>query len=152
MLIATTMTRTDRLNDSSEEGCRQIPLPFPPAPPALPVPLERENSGELRDRAARFVQAVAEVICGHRPVRQLGPWMAPEVFEHLQDHLHRRTSGSRHRPRVASVHVSVPGATAAEIAGRMVYDGRSRAIALRLERDDKAPHGPRWHCTALTWA
>ncbi|RLV54810.1 hypothetical protein D9V41_14550 [Aeromicrobium phragmitis] len=131
----------------------QIPLPFPPAPPVLPVPVERDHSGDLRHRSARFVQAVAEVIHGHRPVRQLGPWMTADVFEHLQDHLHRRrVRASRHRARLASVHVSMVHAGAAEIAGRMVHDGRSHAIALRLERDDTAPRGPLWRCTALTWA
>ncbi|WP_293785870.1 Rv3235 family protein [uncultured Aeromicrobium sp.] len=151
MLTATAFA-TERRPDRRELD-DQIPLPFPPAPPVLPAPVERNGTGELRDRSARFVQAVVEVIHGHRPVRQLGPWMTVDVFEHLQDHLHqRRVRASRHRARLASVHVSMVRDGAAEIAGRMVHDGRSHAIALRLERDDAAPRGPMWRCTALTWA
>lgn len=130
----------------------QVPLPFPPAPPVLPVPVERDDTGELRDRAARFVQAVTEVIHGHRPARQLGPWMAPDVYEQLLTRLRNRPGPSRSRPRVASIHLAMSKPGVAEIAARVRHGGRSHALALRLDLDTGSPHGPLWRCTALTWA
>jgi len=131
----------------------QIPLPFPAAPPVLPVPVERDDTGELRDRAARFVQAVAEVIHGHRPARQLGPWMAADVYEQLLTRLRRSRAGaSRRRPQLASIHLSMSTPGVAEIAARVRHAGRSHALALRLELDRDGSHGPLWRCTALTWA
>lgn len=131
----------------------QIALPIPPAPPVLPVVVEQGDSDELRQRAARFAQAVAEVLHGHRPARQLGPWLAADVYDQLLLHLRgRRAAPSRHRVRVASVHVEMIHRRAAEIAVRLVHGGRSTALALRLDLDSDAPHGPIWRCTALTWA
>ena len=141
-----------------EPSAGQIPLPFPGMRPVLPVPVERGAAGPMRDRSARFMQALVEVLSGERAVRQMAAWMSPDVYEQLTNRLavHARvplrSRSGRHGVRIVSVHVSMVHDEAAEIAGRMVHRGRSRAVAVRLElqcthRGDKV-----WRCTALTWA
>ncbi len=135
----------------------QIPLPFPGMTPVLPAPVERGDAKPLRDRSARFMQALVEVLSGERPVRQMGPWMAPDVYEQLSSRLAvharnpRRVSAAR-GARIVSVHVAMVHDEAAEIAGRMVHRGRSRALAVRLELQTTHRGEKVWRCTALTWA
>lgn len=149
-------------NDSSlttpvEPATGQIPLPFPGLRPVLPVPVERGDARPLRERSARFMQALVEVLSGERPVRQLAAWMAPDVHEQLTRRLsaHARVplrARSGRGARIVSVHVAMVHAGAAEIAGRMVHRGRSRAIAVRLELQTTHRGDKVWRCTALTWA
>lgn len=136
----------------------QPPLPFPHLRPVLPAPVERASVDEvghpLRERAGRFMQALAEVLSGIRPARQLSPWVAPAVYQQLLDELEsdrpvtRRGAGVR----VVSVHVAMVNAETAEIAARMVRRGRSHAIAVRLELQRDARGHAVWRCTALSWA
>jgi|UPI0004ADA46C hypothetical protein len=136
----------------------QVPLPFPAVSPVLPAPVERgpRAAQPLRERASRFVQAVVEVLAGERPARQLAAWLSPEVYRALQQRLtvaaSARPSRARSSARVVSVHVAMVDDHVAEIAGRMVQRGRSRAIAVRLElvRDHRDQES--WRCTALEWA
>ncbi|MCW2788434.1 MAG: hypothetical protein JWP56_737 [Aeromicrobium sp.] len=140
-----------------EPAAGQIPLPFPGMTPVLPVPVERGDARPIRERSARFMQALVEVLSGERPVRQLAAWMAPDVYAQLTSRLaaHARVplrarSGSG--ARIVSVHVAMVHDEAAEIAGRMVHRGRSRAIAVRLELQTTHRGAQVWRCTALTWA
>jgi hypothetical protein len=135
----------------------QIPLPFPGLAPVLPVPVERGDARPLRDRSARFMQALVEVLSGERPVRQMAAWMAPDVYDQLSTRLsaharvpRRRTPGQG--ARLVSVHLAMVHDEAAEIAGRMVHRGRSRAIAVRLELRTTHRGDRVWWCTALEWA
>ncbi len=132
----------------------QVPLPFPSSPPLLPVPIERGDAGAMRHRCARFAQAMAEVIFGARPVRQLGPWLSRDVYEQLHRYVTQRfpVAGARRSPRVVSVHVAMAGETGAEIAARMVHRGRSHAIAIRLQRSEDHHGRTMWLCTAAQWA
>jgi hypothetical protein len=135
----------------------QIPLPFPGMTPVLPAPIERGDARPIRARSARFMQAVVEVLSGERPVRQMAAWMAPDVYAQLTSRLaaHARVplrSRSGRGARIVSVHVAMVSDEAAEIAGRMVHRGRSRAIAVRLELQTTPRGGQVWRCTALTWA
>ena len=102
--------------------------------------------------AARFVQAVIEVVSSDRPLSQLARWTKPEVFVDLGQ---RRERVARHRSpgqaragrqQVASVHVWQPSREIAEVAARVTMGVRSRAIAARLEFERG-----RWLCTALTF-
>lgn len=133
---------------------RQVPLPFPASPPLLPVPIERGDAGAMRHRCARFAQALAEVISGSRPVRQLGPWLSRDVYEQLHRYVTRRfpVTGAGRSPRVVSVHVSMVGDAGAEVAARMVHRGRSHAIAIRLQRSEDHHGRTMWQCTAAQWA
>ncbi|EFQ82681.1 hypothetical protein HMPREF0063_11890 [Aeromicrobium marinum DSM 15272] len=138
----------------------QIPLPFPAVRPVLPVPIERGEDAAakpLRERSARFLQALVEVLTGDRPARQLAAWMSPDVYQALQARLtvHARSPrrpGTASGARIVSVHVSMVDDQIAEIAGRMVHRGRSRAIAVRLELVTDHRGGRQWRCTALCWA
>jgi hypothetical protein len=144
-------------NDHVEPADGQIPLPFPGMTPVLPVPVERGDAAPIRERAARFMQALVEVLSGERPVRQMAAWMAPDVYAQLTSRLvvHARVplrSRSTRGARIVSVHVSMVTDEVAEIAGRMVHRGRSRAIAVRLELQTTHRGDHAWRCTALTWA
>jgi hypothetical protein len=143
--------------DPVEPGPGQIPLPFPGISPVLPVPVERGDARPLRERSARFMQALVEVLSGERAVRQMAAWMAPDVYDQLTSRLsaHARVplrSRSGSGARIASVHVAMVHDEAAEIAGRMVHRGRSRALAVRLELQTTHRGDRVWRCTALTWA
>ena len=100
--------------------------------------------------AARFVQAVLEVVSSDRPLTQLARWTDPAVYTDLK---RRRERVARHRragqvrasrQHVATIHVWQPAAGSAEVAARVTTGRRSRAIAARLE----FVRG-RWLCTAL---
>ncbi len=135
----------------------QIPLPFPGMTPVLPVPIERGDARPLRERSARFMQALVEVLSGERPARQMAGWMAPDVYDQLSSRLtaHARAprrTGLGRGARIVSVHVAMVNDEAAEIAGRMVHHGRSRALAVRLELQTNHRGEQVWRCTALTWA
>lgn len=147
-MITATALATDPL------GPRQVPLPFAPSPPLVPVPVERGDASELRHRCARFTQALAEVITGIRPVRQLGPWLSRDVYEQLHRYVAERfvAGGPRHSPRVVSVHIAMVDPGAAEIAARMVHRGRSHALAVRLQRGRDHQGRTTWRCTAAEWA
>jgi len=147
-MITATALATDPL------APRQVPLPFAPSPPLVPVPVERGDARELRHRCARFTQALAEVITGARPVRQLGPWLSRDVYEQLHRYVTDRfvAGGPRHSPRVVSVHIAMVGDGAAEIAARMVHRGRSHALAIRLQRGRDHQGRATWRCTAAEWA
>ncbi len=135
----------------------QIPLPIPAVSPVLPVPVEHgaQPAAPLRERASRFLQAVVEVLVGERPARQLGGWLAPDVFRLLEQQVTmgaRTSTGRGHNARIVSVHVSMIEPTVAEVAGRFVHHRRSRAIAVRLELVRDHREQLTWRCTALEWA
>jgi hypothetical protein len=112
--------------------------------PPCPVPAAREW-------AARFVQAVVEVIAGDRPLQQLIRWTDERVYCDLSRRVRilglTTSAASRHRTersQVRSVHIYQPHPDAAEVAAHVRHGARSRAVAARLE----AERG-RWTCTAL---
>jgi hypothetical protein len=105
--------------------------------------------------AARYMQAVVEVLARQRPVTQLARWTAGDVYLELT-RLHRAATPERVQPgsrpesrparqEVVSVHVFNVARDAAEVASRVVEGPRSRAIAARLEF-----RRARWTCTALS--
>jgi hypothetical protein len=123
-----------------------------PATPELRVvPPANGPAPEVRTWAARFAQAVVEVIGGDRPLSQLLRWTNALVYQELDRRVRilARTSPHRSRirslrPQVQSVHVFQPGPASAEVSVHVRYGQRSRAIAARLELV-----GGRWSCTAL---
>jgi hypothetical protein len=101
--------------------------------------------------AARFAQAVVEVIGGDRGVHQLMRWTTEWVYAdltHRSHALHRATPGDQRRRRVRatvrSVHLFRPDEDAAELSIHVRHGPRSRAIAARIERIEG-----RWRCTVL---
>jgi hypothetical protein len=159
-MMAVSALRTIPTLDSPLLG--QLPLPFPDQSPVVPAPVERDDlsgSAILRQKAAHFMQALVEVLSGERPARQLAAWMSTDVYEQLIRRLTVHSARSRpagslrsgRRARVVSVHVSLVDQQRAELAGRFVHRGRSRAIAVRLELQRNHRGITQWLCTAVVW-
>lgn len=125
-------------------GLPETPELEPPGPARLP----HVADAEVRAWASRLAQAVVEAVGGQRPVSQLVRWTAPDVYRDLERRVHLvrlASAGSRSvRPQVRSVHVCRPTPTSAEVSVHVRHAGRSRALALRMER-----RGERWQCTVL---
>jgi len=124
-----------------------------PCPTALVVVPHgaRRGPAEGTDAwAATFIQAVVEVIACDRPVTQLVRWTSRQVYAEIlgrQQNVarHRRETSVRPvRQHVATVRLCQPGPSCAEIAARVTFGGRSRAVAARLDRRNE-----RWLCTAI---
>lgn len=130
----------------------QVPLPIGGLPPLTRIESETKPDISLRRRGGQFAQVIAEVLCGLRPIRQVSSWLSPHVYEQLQRRL-RDTGGATQRPaKVASVHIELITEDAAEVVVRLESGGRSRAMAMRLEKTFNVRGLGRWHCTALSWA
>lgn len=140
------------------DGSLALKASAPPAPvKALPKTPElrivpTNGSGEdIQLWAARFAQAVVEVLGGDRPLPQLVRWTSQRVYLELERRLTilaRSSQGGRRpravRPQVRSVHVFHPTPESAEVSVHVRHGQRSRAIAARLELSRG-----RWQCTAL---
>lgn len=102
--------------------------------------------------AARFLQAVVEVLSSDRPLTQLARWTDPTVYADIARRRQRVATpgkpgtGPAGRAQVVTVHICHPTSDSAEVAARVTMGGRSRAIAARLDfqRD-------RWLCTAIAF-
>jgi hypothetical protein len=124
-----------------------------PATPELRLVAEPEaGTAEIRAWAARFAQAVVEVLGGDRPLTQLLRWTSARVYSDLARRVRilARTAPPATqrlrtvRPQVRSVHVCRPAQGCAEVSVHVRHGKRSRALAARLELTDG-----RWQCTAL---
>jgi hypothetical protein len=99
--------------------------------------------------AARFMQAVIEVLSSERPLTQLIRWTDANVYADIASRRQRLAERSARvprsgRPPVATVHVYQPAESVTEVAARVTTGNRSRAVAARLER-----RNDRWLCTAI---
>jgi hypothetical protein len=132
-------------------GCLGLPRP-PELRPRLNLV---EDNGRAVDDvqawAARFAQAVVEVLGGDRPLPQLVRWTTKRVYNDLGRRVRilGRTAPVEQRlrtvrPQVRSVHVFQPSPDIAEVSVHVRHGQRSRALAARLELG-----GGRWQCTAL---
>lgn len=127
-----------------------------PSPPALSVVGEENcpsTAPPAEEWAARFLQAVIEVIGCQRPLTQLVRWTSETVYDEIatrketvagQIRRRQQPTGRAARNQVATVHIGHPYAEIAEVSARVKIGRRSRAIAARLDR-----HRGRWMCTAI---
>jgi len=122
-----------------------------PQTPELRLVHDSGSSEEVQLWAARFAQAVVEVLGGDRPLAQLVRWTSQRVYVELERRvsiLARTSDAGRRkrmvRPQVRSVHVFHPTPESAEVSVHVRHGQRSRAIAARLELVSG-----RWQCTAL---
>ena len=110
------------------------------------------SGGGTEAWAATFIQAVIEVIASDRPVTQLVRWTSRPVYIEIaqrQRHVarHRSATGVRsNRQQVATVRVCRPLEGCAEVAARVTFGPRSRAVAARLDYVND-----RWVCTAISF-
>lgn len=128
-----------------------VPRTAPPEPPTLQLVHYAGANREIQAWAARFAQALVEVVGGDRPLAQLLRWTSAPVYDQLNRRVRilARTSPASDRmrtvrPQVHSVHVFQPGPDAAEVSVHVRHGRRSRALAARMERREG-----RWRCTAL---
>ncbi len=120
-------------------------------PPAPELHVVTGSRGDVEAWAARFAQAVVEVVGGDRSPHQLIRCTSPMVQADLVNRsavLSRAGApeqrSRRLRAQVHSVHVFLPAPTSAEVSVHVRHGQRSRAIAARIEQLDG-----RWVCTAL---
>jgi hypothetical protein len=111
-----------------------------------PQPTSTAELPTARGWAARFVQAVIEVLAGDRPVSQLVRWTTTAVYDDLAALVVAPAAARAAAARgvVRSIHVAEPVDGVAEVAALVRRGARSTAVALRLEGLDG-----RWQCTAL---
>ena len=136
-------------------GCAGMPT-TPELRPALNLVDDNADGPSAVDPdvhawAARFAQAVVEVLGGDRPLSQLLRWTTRRVYNDLGRRVRilGRTAPVQQRlrtvrPQVRSVHVFQPECDSAEISVHVRHGQRSRALAARLQLDEG-----RWQCTAL---
>lgn len=128
-------------------GCTGMPR----TPELCVIDSRGAGDGDVHTWAARFAQAVVEVVGGDRPVSQLLRWTTGRVYTDLgrRVRLLARTEPATLRlrtvrPQVRSVHVFQPCPECAEVSVHVRHGQRSRALAARLELEEG-----RWTCTAL---
>lgn len=135
----------------------------PPEAPAIAGPGCDLVAVDLRTRrrfeewARRYTQVASDVVAGLRPVSQLMRWSSPAVHDDLGRRARLVARAGRHRPggrgsgvvrpRVASVRPSFLDANTVEVAVRVTYGRRSRALAGRFEVQEG-----HWICVALDFA
>ena len=100
--------------------------------------------------AARFLQAVVEVVSSDRPLTQLVRWTDRTVYAEIAERQQRVVARPQSatvragRAHVVTVHVCHPTPDSAEVAARVSMGRRSRAIAARLDLRRN-----QWVCTAI---
>lgn len=110
---------------------------------------DRSSSGlpDPRLWSASLALALAEAVQGRRPISQLSRWVDEQVHATLAVAVRRdgHPASRPSRPAVLrSVRLQFPATDAVEVAAHVQVDGRSRALAFRLEG-----WYDRWLCTAL---
>jgi hypothetical protein len=139
---------TDRPRSPELSGHLRLALggPGPETDRDRLAPADRSGLPDPQVWSRRMAQAVAEVLCGVRPVAQLLRWSSRDVYEGLR----RRSVHAATRPApgrravVRSVRVCSPRSGVVEACAVVVARGRVQALALRLEAADD-----RWRLTAL---
>ncbi|HSK25146.1 MAG TPA: Rv3235 family protein [Egicoccus sp.] len=127
--------------------------PSPTRPPAARPASSRPGRGPRRDGtdgprpqalAALLVGVWLEVRAGLRPLRQLEPLVTPVVYRRLARQM-PGVRGLAPPARVSRVRACTPAAGVCEAAVTVTANGRTTAIAVRLER-----HLGRWRAVELT--
>jgi len=99
------------------------------------------GGGEVPE-VGRIVRLVVEALVGARGLRQVGPWVTPQVaWELSRPKAARRLMSA---PRVMAWRVQYPGEQIAEVSAVAEVGGRFHAVAMRLE----SMRG-RWRCAAV---
>lgn len=109
------------------------------------APRGNDRTGpDLTRLAGVLTRAWLEARCGHRPIAQLEPYVAPTVMARLR----HQTARQRRRPvpSVRRVTARQPAPGVCEAVVTVTWDsGRVTSVAIRLERQ----HG-RWRAVEIT--
>jgi hypothetical protein len=126
----------------------------PPARNARPLPGRPPGPDPVR-LAALLARAWFEVRAGHRPLSQLAPLVSPAARRRLAAQLRSGSSGSSGPsgqlgtsgppPRVRRAFDFVPVAGVHEVTVLIDHEGRTTAMAVRMER-----HRGAWRAVELT--
>jgi len=113
-----------------------------------PQPTPRVELTDPARHGNRILRAVFEVLGRRRPLQQLLPWTTEDVYEELTAWVYRAMRADP-QPQAApavvrSIRVGEPADGIAELTAVVQFDGRVRAVVLRLEGVDG-----RWRCTLL---
>jgi hypothetical protein len=136
------------------------PRPGNPSPrPAGPRPLSSRGQAGSRSAAdggwpGQFAQALAETLAGSRPSQQIVPWTTVQARRRIRQ-LGPQLSATQ-RPLVRRIVTSHPADDVVEMTVVVRFGTRTRALAVRLERDGPRLRSPgrqaspgRWLCTAI---
>jgi Family of unknown function (DUF6459) len=112
------------------------------------------GTGPAGGWAGQFAQALAETLAGSRPSQQIVPWTTVQARRRIRQL--GPTLSAAQRPLVRRVVTSRPADDVVEMTVVARFGTRTRALAIRLERDGPHPRGPggetrpgRWLCTAI---
>jgi hypothetical protein len=111
-----------------------------------PQPTSRMQLPEPEPWAARFVQAVLEMLVGRRPAAQLQDWTSSPVLAGLTAAAGRRrwATPGLPPPMIRSIRIGEPADGVAEACAVIQRGHRYFAVAARLEGIDG-----RWRCVAF---
>ncbi|MDQ6642261.1 MAG: Rv3235 family protein [Actinomycetota bacterium] len=150
--LSTSTTEREEVPFAITQGTLALDLDRHPGLPQTPeLRVVAGGGGRIDAWAARFAQAVIEVIGGDRNPHQLLRCTAPRVYADLLRRcaaLNQVASPDQRRRRlraqVRSVHVFQPTPVSAEVSVHVRHGERSRALAARVEKLEG-----RWVCTAI---
>ena len=100
------------------------------------------------DWARQFARLLTETLSGARPVRQILPWTSSRARE--QRHERAQLDAGGQRPRLLRVIATRPARDVIEMTVIAGLGGRTRALAVRLQRADPAERPPSWLAPAGT--
>jgi hypothetical protein len=135
------------------------PAPPPTAPPPSGPPDAPDPPGPLSPAGPphgwphHFAQVLAETLSGARPPRQITPWTTGQARRHIERLGPALALAAT--PQVRRLVTFRPCADVMEMTVVLGVGPRTRALAVRLERDRlraAPPHVPRpgsWRCTAV---
>jgi len=149
------------LPPAAPPGTRPLPSAPPPsappasAPPASTPPASTGPSpgGPPHGWPQHFAQMLAETLSGARPPRQLTPWTTGQARRHIERLGPALALGVT--PQVRRLVTFRPCADVMEMTVVLGVGPRTRALAVRLERDrlsaapPGAPSRVPWRCTAI---
>jgi hypothetical protein len=127
-----------------------------PAPRAAGPAPARPRPGNPADGSwpGHFAQALAETLAGSRPSQQIVPWTTVQARRRIRQ-LGPQLSATQ-RPLVRRIVTSRPADDVVEMTVVVRFGTRTRALAVRLERDGPRLRSPgrqaspgRWLCTAI---
>jgi hypothetical protein len=133
--------------DLEESAIRLVPLtdvwpPLDREPAVRDEPAGPEPPEPTSVLHRQFAVSLAECLAGVRPARQLMPWLSKRGSIHLHRLMPLFAGG--HQPRVLRMLTARPTPDVIEMTLVVVTGGRTRALAVRLERASD-----RWLCTDI---
>lgn len=108
-----------------------------------PQPTSRWELPSPHEWLRQLLRVLLECLEGWRPARQLGRYAVPEVVGLVAAH-RKRFARPDTAPRICSLHLTEPADGVVESCAVVHRDGRTHALAIRLEGLDG-----RWLCVAL---